>query len=373
MPRSLLIVPLMLVGCELEKPPAVAGEHVVYHWDAEENQLCGGTIAAVDRHFEAMTTYYDWPVSERGLEYFWDTELAISVCSGIGKLACARRFSSWTMVLSDSPLDTHELGHTARVGSRHTLGSYVDFVTEGFATRWQSGILEATNVPTISTNFLSEAQLRAVLEANDIGDANYGHAFTWWVALELGYGPAKMAEFVTELQGVSAADEVEAALQRVFGISLAESVTLAKNLPPGTIDDPACVLSGLPTFTWSGGPLVVERDDASCGDEDVVNVSGWGTIWMFALEFPATPTSVGVSVTVPEGVEQVGKSLTLTWCSGELHLAELPPVLSAGAHSPGSFTGMWKLRGRYVGVLQSPLEADGSIVFPRATYTEAAP
>jgi hypothetical protein len=67
------------------------------------------------------------------------------------------------------------------------------------------------------------ADLRAALEANDSEDFSYGYAFTWWLALELEYGPAKMAEFVAEIEGAASADEVEHALRRVFGISLASN------------------------------------------------------------------------------------------------------------------------------------------------------
>jgi hypothetical protein len=371
---SLLIVPLVLGGCELEMLPTEVGEHVVYHWDADASQLCGGTVAALDRHVELMTGHYGWPASERRVEYFWDAELARSVCSRFDRPACARRFSAWTMVLSPAPLDTHELGHVTRVGSpNHLIRGYVNFISEGFATRWQSSTLEPTNVPMTSPTFLSEVELRAALETDDSKDFRYAQALTWWLALELGYGPAKMAEFVAELEGATSADGVEAALQRVFDISLAESAALAEELPSGSIDDPACALEGLPTFTWTGGVLVVERDHPSCEDEDIVNASGRTVIWPFALEFPDTPTRVEISVTVADGENPLTKSMHLFWCSGEYHLAAHPPTLAAGVGPPGTHTGPWRLWGRFVGVLRGPLEADGSVAFPRVIYKEASP
>jgi hypothetical protein len=373
MPRLLITVVLALVGCELERLPTAAGDHVIYHWDADEYQLCGGTIPLIDRHIEIMTGYYGWSASERSVEYFWDAELARKACSRGDAFGCAHRFSTSTMVFTNDSLDTHELGHTTRVGAPHAQGSAVDFIDEGFATRWSSSILELSDVPISWATFLSEAELRAALEADDTKDFSYGYAFTWWLALELEYGPAKMAEFVAELEGAASADDVEAALQRVFGISLAESAALAEDLPVGAVDDPACALEGLPTYTWAGSSLVVERDDPTCADEDIVNVFNQDAMWLFVLEFPDTPTSVEVSVTVPEGEDPLRKSLNLIQCSGEYHFGEFPPTYNAIAGYPDFPTGPWKMWGRHVGALSAPLEADGSIALPRVALEQAIP
>jgi hypothetical protein len=368
MPRSLLTVVLMLAGCELEKLPTAAGEHVVYHWDADEYQLCGGTIPLVDRHIENITGYYGWPASERRVEYFWDGELARQACSRFDALGCADRLSESTMVFADIPVDTHELGHTTRVGS------HVKFINEGFSTRWSSSILELSELLITAPTFLGETELRAALEANDARDFSYVYASMWWITLEVEYGPAKMAEFVTALEGAASADDVEAALERAFGISLADSIMLAKELPIGFIDDPACALEGLPSYTWAGEPLVVKRDEPMCADEDIVNVFDDNGMWLFEVEFPNTKTVIDISVIVPEGEDTLRKALDLAECSGKYHLGQPVPMNILARH-PGMYIGnsQRRLRGRYVGALTGPLLADGSVEFPRVVFRQAPP
>ena len=367
MRRFALTLALALTCCDNVRLPTATGEHVTYHWDASEEHLCGGTVPMVDRFMEMIAAHYGRTPAEigPGIEYFWDPELALSACSSIDDKACAGRHLNRSIVFADSPVNTHELGHTARGG----LG-YPAFINEAFASRWESALLEPGTAYRTTSSFLSAAELRTALDADRSPDVNYAYAFTWWVALETSYGPAKMAEFINELEGAASSDDVELATQGVFGISLAESAALAERLPAARIDDPACELEGLPAFAWTGGPIVLERGGDRCEDDGIVNLGGRRVIWLFALEFPETPSIVDVKVTVPYGEDPKQKGVYMVWCDGELGIDEPSPFYNARAGHPGTQRRLWSLRGRYVGALLGVIEADASVVFPRVAFEE---
>ncbi|PRP91926.1 hypothetical protein [Enhygromyxa salina] len=219
--------------------------------------------------------------------------------------------------------------------------------------------------------FLSAAELRAALDVNDATKLNYALALTWWVALESTYGPAKMAEFILALDGVTSAKGVERATRRVFGISLAESAAIAESLPESAFDDPACALEGLPTFTWTGLPLVLERSEPRCEDDDIINFSDDTVGWLFALEFPDERTPYSVSVTVPSVTDPITQSIFVVPCEGELDAVYGPPYIAAGATDGGDPNGQawsWHLQGRYVGHLHSMINEAGDFVFSRVVF-----
>ncbi|PRQ05564.1 hypothetical protein ENSA7_44540 [Enhygromyxa salina] len=362
----------MLVCSHCTELPTEVGEHVIYHWDDSEARLCGGTVPTVDRFLEAVGGYYGWSPDDLGpgVEYFWDEELALSACSWLGASGCESRVLVRPHVFSKHPVDTHELAHATRGGHGRPALRYPAFINEAFASRWGSSVIEI-NVPFLTwPEFLSTAELRAALEVNDATKLDYGLAFTWWVALETTYGPAQMADFILELDGATTADDVERATRRVFDISLAESAALAESLPEAAIDDPVCEFEGLPTFTWTGPPLVLEHSDAHCDDRDIVNMGPHRGSWMFALEFSDTWTPFYVTLTLPPGVEPFGQTIFLEGCAGELEFADrLPYVASVGAGGPsGTSRWPWHLRGRYVGHLVSFIDPDGAVVLPRVAF-----
>ncbi|PRP90626.1 hypothetical protein ENSA5_62970 [Enhygromyxa salina] len=355
--------------CHCTELPTEVGEHVGYHWDDSEARLCGGTVPTVDRFLEAVGGYYGWAPDELGpgVEYLWYEELAVNTCSWFGSFSCQISNMNRPTVLSDDPINTHELAHASRGGHGPKLLGYPAFINEAFASRWSSAVIEYGQPFLTSPEFLSAAELRAALEVTNPNKLDYGLAFTWWVALESTYGPNKMAEFIVELDGVTSATGVERALRRVFGISLAESAALAESLPLASVDDPACELDGLPTFTWTGRPLVVERSDAHCDDGDIMNMGHDHTGWLFALELPDTRSDYYVNLTLPPGVDPATKAMYLVECHGELEFGNPFPYNVAFADTKVQ-SGPWRLRGRQVGHLSTDMNPDGAVVLPRVVF-----
>ena len=268
-------------------------------------------------------------------------------------------------VFTQEPFSSHELAHTSKGGTGHSA-----FINEAFAVRWESGVV--TRVATFQTTltFLSEDQLRAQFELGSL-EIDQHRAFTWWVALETTYGPAKMAEFIAELD--SSPYEVERAVQRVFGISLAESAALAEALPPAAIDDPACQFDGLPTLVWTEGEsLVIDRGKARCEDDDIINVGGKKATWLVALEFPETPVTVEVHLVGSVEVLQ-SSMIVLGPCNGEFTYAQQ----SYHWHNNYDLDAdgdVESLRGRHVASLVGSYDAsDGSVEFPRVVLEEVSP
>jgi hypothetical protein len=367
----ILVLAFICGGCDYQVYATQAGEHVTYHWDAdvwaaEGTRLCGGTVEAADRYVAGIANHYGWTLADDGptTEYFWDQELSRSACSWGHVTQCTTGLGH-PSVFTHLPLDGHELAHTTSGG--HTMSL---FINEAFATRWQSG---ATGDFIYQTTefFLDEDQLCAQLELGFLSSkVDPWAAFTWWVALETTYGPAKMGEFIDELETSSVRD-VERALQRVFGISLAESAALAEALPPMAIADPVCQFDGLPTRVWDGEPLIMDRDDARCEDADIVTLDGNRASWLMAIEFPQPEIDVEVRVTVSDG-DPIQKDLVLVPCNGDLLYGptSYDPLSPLPADEPGR---QRSLGGRYVANLVGVLKADGSVVFPRAVIQELPP
>jgi hypothetical protein len=366
-----LVLAFVCSGCDFEVYSIEAGEHVLYHWDASaqaahDMPLCGGTVKAADRFVAGIADYYGWTLGEDGpsIDYFWDGVLAKSVC-GHGAGDCARALLGPADVFTQKPFCSHELAHTAKGGIGHSA-----FINEAFATRWHSGVV--TRIYTLQTTptFLSEDQLRAQFELGSLEVDRFA-GLTWWVALETTYGPAKMAEFIAELD--SSPGEVEHAVQRVFGISLAESAALAEALPAVAIDDPACEFDGLPTLVWNPGePLVIDRGEARCEDDDIITIGGQQAAWLVALEFPEAPVTVEVRLVGSLDVLQ-STMMVMGPCNGELSYSQESfdwydndDLDTVGA--------VRSLGGRHVASLVGEYDAsDGSVDFPRVVFEEVLP
>jgi hypothetical protein len=365
--RSLLVIALIITcGCDYTVFATQAGEHVVYHWDvaawdAEGERLCGGTAAAADQLVVAISTHYGWSLPEAGptIEYFWDRELTRISCSDPGS-ECT---DSGRVVFAYAPFNTHELAHTAQ-GDHGNL----PLIAEGFASRWQSGMVDFGPTYLTSATFFSEAELRAQLELRqDIADQlDYQRGMTWLVALETAFGPAKVAEFIDQLGWLSSLDDVERALQRVFGISLAESVVLAEAIPEGTVDDPVCEFANLPTWTLTDEPghsVYVDRGEAHCDDVGLISIIGQRAIWLFAVELPESVISLHIDASLPAGVKLDRQDVTLSTCNGKVDVESMPFMV----FSPG-YPETVLLHGRHVGALIGEIAADGSVELPRVSF-----
>jgi hypothetical protein len=214
---------------------------------------------------------------------------------------------------------------------------------------------------------LGEAQLRAAIDkfGSLDTDAEYDAAFVWFAVLEVTFGPEKMGEFLRSLNGLSSSKEVDEALQRTMGISLAVSVKLAAGYLPLTFDDPVCDMQGVPVIRWDGAPIVIDRRDAHCEDEDVVN---WDprVKSIFILEFPEDLDRVNVTVS---GASEI-LYLDLRHCWGGVFWGG--GTYLQGAPSDG-LTWEMDLRGRWVASLLGDIDDDGNIMLPRVEFTPVQP
>jgi hypothetical protein len=366
MKRRLAIALLTACGCDTTVLTTQAGKHVVYHWNAaqlaaDDEYLCGGTVAAADHLLEAISAHYGWTLPSKNptIDYFLDRQLTPISCAESTQCAPSGR-----AVITHIPFDRHELAHTVRGG--HGSPS---FINEAFASRWESPMVDFGPPYLTSPTFPTEAQLREWLEVStleDNGQLDYQRAMTWLVALESAFGPAKVGEFIEQLGWWSSPEDVERALQRVFGISLAESAALAENLPEGTIDDPVCEFLNLPTWELSGEPgdsILVERPDAHCNDNDLISIHGDLASWLFAIELPEDTLEYHVEVAAP-GVELDRQLVTLATCNGQFDADWMPyMIMSTGYSHP------MNLQGRQVGALIAEVAPDGTVQLPRISFS----
>lgn len=368
---DVLALAFVCSGCDYAVLSTQVGEHVVYHWDAdaraaENQQLCGGTVKAADRFVAGVSAHYGWTLPQDGptTEYFWDRALMKSMCPSYSRGCVTHKGTVFTY----HPFHTHELAHTAKGGHGHS-----PFINEGFATRWASGLVSAGITPVTTPDFFNEDQLRAQLDMDDASSVDYPSAFTWWVALETTYGPAKMTDFIIELDnGPVSTRHVEHALQRVFGISLAESAALAEDLPELELEDPACEFDGLPTLVWhEDDPFIIEREGASCEDSDIVSVQGRRASWLVALEFPNQPVELDLYVTAPED-SRTQKALLMAECDITMNL-DYPSYDTLSAWALDAPARSRHLSGRYVASLVGVIAADGAVEFPRVVFEAPQP
>jgi hypothetical protein len=374
---SLKAVALMSAcsSCDYMEYTTEVGDYVVYHWDVdawatEGAQLCGGTVDAADRFVAGIATYYGWPLPKNGptIEYFWDRGLTNIACPPPHQCTFGALALTGAQVFAIDPFETHELAHAAAgFGNLGGIGPGA-FIDEAFAMRWESGLASGWFAPNTLEDFLSEVQLRAQLAVVSHDDVDVYGALTWWFALETTYGPIKMAEFIAELSMVRSPNEVDRTLQRVFGISLADSVVLAEDLPAQYIQDPACEFVGLPSLAWNANEsLVIDRGDAHCGDDDIVNLVGHGSVtWLVELKFPISRETVDVHVTASEGEQVVGKSLVMAKCDDEVHgFTGAGPYDYFPAKLASEPVPHRQVNGRYIAGLRDVDVTNGKARFPR--------
>jgi hypothetical protein len=180
-----------------------------------------------------------------------------------------------------------------------------------------------------------------------------------------------MAEFLAELH--SSPRQVERAVQRVFGISLAESAALAEALLPAAIDAPACEFDGLPTLVWNEGePLVIDRGEARCKDDDIITMGGEQVAWLVALEFPEAPVTVEVRLDGSNELLQTSM-MVMGPCNGELTYAQTSFEWYNNYDLDADGT-VRSLSGRHVASLVGAYDAsDDSVEFPRVVFEEVLP
>jgi hypothetical protein len=353
---------LLACGCDYSVLSTRAGDHVTYHWDADERQLCGGTVPYADRVVDVMLAEYGYSATTDGpsIEYFWSIDgIELDICGSVLQcvIATPSLRARWaTSVFAPTAIDTHELAHAAIQYRHHGLPS---FVGEGLATRWGSTVLGGP-VSTPTPFVLSESDLRARINERQIDIRDYNQANAWWVALESRFGGKAMGEFAAAIGMFASDKDVDDALRTVLGITLAESVTIAATHPPQYFDPIDCGVSGLPTYRWTGAALSFDRSDAECKD-DLVD---WNSrvAWPFVLEVPEA-TDVEIRV---EGDDSNSQALRLMSCRGETG-DQTPPIISVFD------SGTYVLHGRYIGSLLGDFRSKGAVSLPRATIEVVTP
>ena len=143
-----------------------------------------------------------------------------------------------------------------------------------------------------------------------------------------------------------------------MGISLAVSVELAAGSLPFILDDPVCEMEGVPTFRWEGRPIVIDRRDARCEDEDIVNRDARAKS-IVILEFPDDLHAVNVTVSGASDLLY----FSLQHCYENVNWSS-PLPWNDGALSDG-LTREMDLRGRWVGSLIGDIDDDGNVLLPR--------
>jgi hypothetical protein len=349
----------LAVGCgELESE---VGRNLVYHWDPQATELCGGTVEFLDRFAELQIARLHLP-SERApvIEYFWtaDPHLADNACLHADVASCTMyshsTYSGWpTIVVATRAAHTHEMVHATVEGRTEGLPN---FIGEGLALRSESAMVDVDTLVPGGKLEIDEALLRSKLDGGPLEPGDYAAAGHWWTTLEVEYGGDAMAEILARIRWKSSSVEVEHVLEDVLGISLAESAELATARPIVGLDDAACAMD-LPTFVWAGESLVLERNEASCSDADIINVAGSEVVWLATFEVPADEYRIRV--------EGGSGFFEFTPCNGDPHVTWHtfrldPPVF-------GPIVGTGPLKGRYLFGLRGTIDSEGNVDLPRAT------
>src|SRR5689334_3500328 len=122
-------------------------------------------------------------------------------------------------------------------------------------------------------------------------------------------------------------------------------------------------MEGVPTIQWAGTPIVIDKQDARCADEDVIN-RGTRVISIFVLEFPNDLEPV--KVTVSGASEQL--ALKTQRCYGGTALGgEFVEFFAVGTWNGAN------LRGRWVASLLGDIDDDGRVSLPRVEIQPVMP
>jgi hypothetical protein len=345
----------LLASCQVTELETAAGRHVVVHWDPNEYQLCGGTIAHIDSllEIEAQTYGVDLPAAPN-TEIYWTTDrtLVANACwLEVG--ACNLHLPNGTnMLLSSEVVDLHELAHTVNLtGTGLDLPS---FFAEGFANRWEAGLGTWAQTDKIFyRGDLTYSQVLAWLAPARIPTEAYGRAGFLWSWLEAEFGPHAMREFARRINMFSSIAKIEREFQATFGITLETAVDRSRGTPLMVFDSPPCSMTHLPTLVWTGEPLVLSTGPSTCAAADVVNQMGAARY--ARLELGDVWREYSLEVTGPLFS---GANIHFFECRGE-PVPFYPPLAFS---SKGSDWSIW-LGGTYIVIVTASHVEDGTIPF----------
>lgn len=351
------------------------GEHVVYHWDEHDFELCGGTVPYLDALVEVYVDRYSLPARMGGkIEYyrFSDQEQVDRFC--VEAPACASVSSplltlgqGTSAVYTTRSVHPHEVAH-AVVDFR--LGRMPPLLSEGMAGTLESNLLDETpQVYMEPRPQVFEDELWALAESWSYGPTEYLIARKTWAALELKYGVPRMKLLAERIGSQGGAAHFERALIQEFGLSFSDVASLVSDAPWVYYDDPACDMVDLPVLSANSESLALPLGDSrrSCDDVDVINSYTdevqLTSMFVWLAKIRVTPSQVN---TIVSSIEQASESIAD---------AKIMPCLGSPSDELRVEFYVWggeqvlSLQGDYVIAIYGVELADGSVRFPRLSLS----
>ncbi|MFO7562485.1 MAG: hypothetical protein R6X02_07565 [Enhygromyxa sp.] len=358
---TLLVATLASSSCGPPDLEVATSKHVILRWDRSVFQLCGGTPEHVDNTLEVIAGTYGVSLGSRpSITIFWlDPSVASEMCLPVNAIGCTRpQLNGTTMLFVPTPVYDHELTHAVRItGSRRSLPS---FFHEGAAVRWEPGLSTFRFGGPKFTGNLDAELVRELMAMRDIPDEYYNEAGFFWTWLEAEYGPEAMAAFASQIWKGASRERIEDAFENAFGTSIEQAVANSAGSPVLMFDILPCAMPSIPTVTWEGEPLVLSSGEANCQDRDIVSY-GTNATRFTRLELTESYEEFLLTVDGP-----MPSRFRLDRCTGSARPYEGPVNIAAYLDDPRSEF----LAGTYVATLTSPVEADGTIKFPRTVITQ---
>ncbi len=362
-PTAVLTCFGLLASCEATRLESAVGQHVVVHWDSDENRLCGGTLRHIDSSLEVVAQTYglDLP-TEPNIDILWteDRTLLDSACRTVG---CDWPLPNGTHVLlTKNIVDLHELTHTVNLTGKNLV--LPSFFQEGVAVRWENGLgTWAQSDKALYAGDVSHSEILALLDRWQIPADHYETAGFLWAWLEAEFGPHTMQEFASRIDVFSSPKKVEREFEATFGITLKMATDASRGQPLFIFDPHACSMPDLPTLVWAEEPLVLSPGPSTCAANDVVNSDNIAARYV-RLDLPEPLRQYTLELDGPTS----GAAIHFFACLGEPRPYEDPIVLIPS----GGERQQW-LAGTYVVIATAPLEEDGRVPFPTAKLKPVSP
>ena len=351
----------LLASCQVTQLESATGRHVVVHWDPDENQLCGGTLAHVDASLEVVAQTYGIslpPAANTEILWTSDRILVANACTLDGLYGSCNSIhpNGTNLLLMGDVVDLHELTHAVRLTG--TALGLPSFFEEGVAARWEHGL--GSWVQSDKEQYAGDVnhfEVLALLERWRIPVEAYGTANFLWAWLEAEFGPHTMQEFASRVDIFSSPEKVEREFAATFGMTLEMATDASRGHPLLMFDPHACSMPHLPTLVWAEEPLVLSPGPSTCAANDVVNTHDQAARYV-RLELPEAWRQYTLELAGPMS----GAAIHFFACRGEPRPYEDPIVLTP---IPNDWL-TW-LAGTYIVIVTAPLEESGHVPFPTAT------
>jgi hypothetical protein len=346
--RHLVLLAIAMLGCQpvLEFPPLeYRGERVEVGSNVVD-QVCGGTLARLDREVESIEARLDLPVQESRIGVaIVDGGLVEGRCPvDTGGCLFAEQ-----VIVDHRLLDlvvAHELVH-----ARLAIDS-VPLFDEGIATAIAPPLCPQPTPTELSDLFAT----RPGIDLIKMNGAYYaaGELVAWLLGA---FGPDKVIDFMRSVPRGSPTTTIDAEYREHFGSVLADDY-LAHHRPRVELDalPPENLGCLAPTIDPSTGPVHLAAD-LDCDSDRVHNffgIDGGGYVeWTLHIDQPTTLDIVGE---VP-----FGTSLTIEQCRCLAKMWHDKPLRPVPFHKHSTL-GPGDYRLRWVGALDDGLELDVNLV-----------